>query len=186
MNMQVKIANVDPKLSKVIEHLKAELAGIRSGRATPALVEHVKVEAYGTLTPLIELASLTAPEPRLLVVSPWDKSIIQDVAKSLQSANLGVQPVVDGVVIRLNFPPLTEERRRELIKLVNNKLEEARVAVRNVREELLKDFKLQKTEGAISEDEFFALQKELQKLIDEKNEIIRQIGDEKEKEIMTI
>ena len=184
--MHIKLSAVEPKLTKVIEYLKAELAGIRSGRATPALVEHVKVEAYGTLTPLIELASITAPEPRLLVVSPWDKSIIKEIEKAMQVANLGVQPVVDGTIIRLNFPALTEERRRELMKLANSKLEEAKVAIRNVREEIIKDFKIQKTDGAISEDEFFIIQKELQKAIDEKNENIKQIGTDKEKEIMTI
>ena len=149
--MPSQLLVIEPKLSKVISHLKVELAGIRSGRATPVLVEHVKVEAYGTMTPLIELASITAPEPRLLVVSPWDKSIIKEVEKALLAANLGVQPTVDGAVIRLNFPSLTEERRLELTKHVSLKLEEAKVAVRNVRRHA-KD-ELEGLEGDVSDDE---------------------------------
>lgn len=184
--MHTQLTPVSPKLNKVIEHLRNELAGIRSGRATPALVEHIKVEAYGAFTPLIELASITAPEPRLLTVSPWDKSIIKEVEKALQAANLGVQPTVDGTLVRLNFPALTEERRHELTKLVNTKLEEAKVSIRNVREETLKHIKDKKTSGEISEDEFFLIQKELQKMVDENNELIKQIGADKEKEIMTI
>ncbi|MDP3986426.1 MAG: ribosome recycling factor [Candidatus Veblenbacteria bacterium] len=184
--MNQHVEQVQAKFAKVVEHLRSELSGIRSGRATPALVEHVKVEAYDTLTPLIELASITAPEPRLLVVSPWDKSVIKEVEKALQAANLGVSPVVDGAIVRLNFPPLTEERRREYSKLMNAKLEEGRVAVRNVREEALKKLKEQKTAGELGEDDFFAAQKDLQKLVDEQNETIKQIGTDKEKEIMTI
>ncbi|HAO81667.1 MAG: Ribosome-recycling factor [Parcubacteria group bacterium GW2011_GWA1_43_27] len=184
--MKQFIEQAKPKLDKAIEHLKVQLSGIRSGRAIPALVEHVKAEAYGTMTPLIELAGITAPEPRLLVVSPWDKSIIKEVEKALQAANLGVQPTVDGDVVRLNFPSLTEERRRELVKMVNNKLEETKVAIRNVREEIMKELKEQKGTGEISEDDFFATQKDLQKIIDEQNESIKQLGEEKEKEIMTI
>lgn len=184
--MKQLIENTKPKLDKVIDHLKTQLSAIRSGRATPALVEHVKVEAYGTMTPLIELAGITAPEPRLLVVSPWDKAIIKEVEKALQVANLGVQPIIDGAIVRLNFPQLSEERRRELVKLVNNKLEESRVASRNTREEVMKELKEKKSNGEVSEDDFFAGQKELQKLIDEQNELIKTLGDDKEKEIMTI
>ena len=184
--MPSQLLVIEPKLSKVISHLKVELAGIRSGRATPVLVEHVKVEAYGTMTPLIELASITAPEPRLLVVSPWDKSIIKEVEKALLAANLGGQPTVDGAVIRLNFPSLTEERRLELTKHVSLKLEEAKVAVRNVREEFLKDLREQKVKGEITEDDFFVRQKELQKMVDDHNDKIKQLGADKEKEIMTI
>lgn len=174
------------KFAKVMEHLATELSGIRSGRATPALVEHVKVEAYGTMTPLIELASITAPEPRLIVVSPWDKSIVKDVEKSLQAANLGVNPSVDGVVIRLNFPALTEDRRKDLVKMVQHKLEEARVSVRGVREDVLKELKAQKTDGSLGEDAFFAAQKELQTLVDKQNDAIKQMGEQKEQEILTI
>jgi len=174
------------KFSKALEHLKTELATVRSGRANSALVEQVKVEAYGTTTPLIELASINTPEPRLLVVQPWDKGIIKDVERALQAANVGASPVIEGNIIRLNLPSLTEERRHELVKLLKVKLEESRVAVRNVREEILKQLKEQKTSGTISEDDFFMAQKDLQKLVDEVNEHIKKEGEDKEKEIMTI
>ncbi|MBI5466284.1 MAG: ribosome recycling factor [Candidatus Kerfeldbacteria bacterium] len=184
--MQQIIEQAKPKFAKVLEHLKVELSTIRSGRANPALVEQVKVEAYGTVTPLIELASITAPEPRLLVVQPWDKGIMKDVERALQAANVGASPVIEGQLIRLNLPALTEERRRELLKLVKTKLEEGRVAVRNVREEVIKQLKEQKTKGTISEDDFFMAQKDLQKLVDEVNEQIKKHHEAKEKEIMTI
>lgn len=184
--MKTLIEHTKLKLDKVIDHLKTQLASIRSGRVAPSLVENIKVEAYGSMTPLIELASITSPEPRLLLISPWDKSLLKEIEKSLLSANLGVQPAVDGNLIRLNFPPLTEERRRELSKTMNIKLEEAKVGVRNVREEVLKDLKEKKNSGQISEDDFFLAQKELQKLIDEYNKIIKDLGQEKEKEIMTV
>jgi len=172
--------------SKVVERFIQELKLIRSGRAAPSLIEQVKVEAYGTLTPLIELASITAPEPRLLVVQPWDKGIIKDIERSLQAANLGVSPVVDGTLLRLNWPALSEERRRELVKQVNVKMEEAKVGIRNAREEILKQFKADKTEGIISEDIFFSIQKELQKVVDKYNEDLKTVATLKEKEIMTI
>lgn len=174
------------KFDKSLEHLKAELSTLRSGRATPALVEHIKVEAYGTFTPLLELASITAPEPKLLVVSPWDKGIIKEVERALQAANLGMSPIIDGAIIRLNLPPLSEERRKELVKHVNTKLEETRNTLRRHREDVLKSLKDAKSNGALPEDSFFAAQRELQKLIDEANAQVKKLGDEKDKEIMTI
>ena len=144
------------------------------------------MEAYGATTPLKELASINTPEPRLLVVSPWDKGIIKDIEKALQVVNLGAAPVIDGAVIRINLPPLSEERRKELVKILNTKLEEARVAIRGVREDAHKEYKQKKIDGDISEDEFFVFQKELQKLVDDHNTQIKKIGEDKEKEIMTI
>ncbi len=184
MNQQLTTAK--QKFAKAIEHFTGELATIRSGRATPALVEHVKVEAYGTVTPLIELAGISAPEPKLVIISPWDKGILKDVERALQAANLGMSPVIDGVVIRLNLPPLSEERRREFVKLVGLKHEEAKAAIRHTREEVLKGIKDQKTAGTLPEDEFFLLQKDLQKLVDEVNTQAKQASEAKEKEIMTI
>lgn len=184
--MHQSITRALPKFAGAIEHLKGELGTLRSGRAAPALIEHVKVEAYGTTVPLVELASITAPEPRLLVVSPWDKATLKDIERALQAANLGMSPTVDSAVIRLTLPSLTEERRRELVKLVRGKLEEARVAIRNIREEVLKVMKEQKGSGSMSEDEFFVAQKDLQKLVDEQNEHLKRLGEDKEKEIMTV
>ncbi len=174
------------RFDKALDHLHGELAGLRSGRATPALVEHIKVEAYDTITPLKELSSITVPEPRLLVISPWDKSILKDVERAIQAANLGLTPTVDGTVIRLNLPQLTEERRRELVKMVKVKLEEARVAIRNVREEILKNLKDLKASGTLNEDGYFVGQKDLQKVVDGCNEQIKAVGEDKEHDIMTI
>lgn len=180
------LENAKQKFDRALEHLQQDLGTLRSGRATPALVEHVKVEAYGTVTPLIELASITAPEPRLVVVSPWDKGIIKDVERALSAANLGMTPIIDGAILRLNLPHLSEERRRELVKLSKVKLEEARVAIRNVREEVLRRLKEDKTKGTLGEDGFFVAQKDLQKLMDDYNERIKSMGEEKEKDIMTV
>ncbi|MBU1039188.1 ribosome recycling factor [Patescibacteria group bacterium] len=184
--MSLSVSNYLIDFDKVVEHFKQELKLIRSGRAMPTLVENIKVEAYGTLTPLIELASISAPEPKLIVIQPWDKSIIKEVERSLQSANLGASPVIDGAIIRLNFPPLNEERRREIVKLLNGKLEEAKVGVRNTREQVLKDFKAAKTEGTATEDDWFLAQKELQKTVDDYNDKLKNLSADKEKEVMTI
>lgn len=174
------------KFIKALEHLHGELGSIRSGRATPALIEQIKVEAYGTFTPLIELASIAAPETRLLVVQPWDKSILKDIERALQQSNIGASPVIDGQLIRLNLPSLSEERRREFVKLVNNRIEETKGVFRHIREEVLKLAKDEKTAGKLPEDEFFVAQKDLQKLVDDYNEKIKKIGEDKEREIMTI
>lgn len=184
--MHQSVSALQPKFAKALEHLMGELSALRSGRATPALVENVKVEAYGTMMPLLELASISTPEPRLLVVSPWDKALTKDIERALQLANLGMTPTVDGTVIRLNLPQLTEERRRELVKVVKAKIEESRVTIRNVREEALKLMKDLKGSGGMTEDDFFAAQKDMQKLVDEQNEHIKRSGEEKEKEIMTL
>ncbi len=171
---------------KAIDHLLHECAGLRSGRVSPVMVEQVKVETYGSIMPLIELASINTPEPRLIVIQPWDASIIRDIEKGLLAANVGASPVIDGALIRLNFPALTEERRKELAKQLGTKLEEAKVAIRNIREEILKKLKTAKTAGDISEDDFFSQQKELQKVVDDYNAKIKKIGDDKEKDIMTV
>lgn len=171
---------------KVIERLMQECAALRSGRVSPAIVEQVKIETYGSFMPLLELASINTPEPRLIVVQPWDKSIIKEIEKGLQAANVGASPVIDGAIIRLNFPSLTEERRKELVKQLGGKLEEARVGIRNVREDVLKKLKVAKTDGDISEDDFFGQQKDLQKLVDDYNAKVKKIGEDKEKDIMTV
>lgn len=180
------LSDINPQFDKAIEHLAHECAALRSGRVSPALVDQVRIETYGSNMPLIELASINTPEPRLIVVQPWDPSIIKDIEKGILAANVGASPVIDGALIRLNFPSLTEERRKELVKQLGSKLEEARVAVRNIREEVLKKMKAAKAEGDISEDDFFGQQKDLQKIVDDYNAKIKKIGDDKEKDIMTV
>ena len=184
MHAQVVVAK--EKINVAVDHLKNELKQLRTGRANPALVEHLIVDAYGSKTPLRELASITTPEVRQILIQPWDVGIIKDVEKAITTSALGLNPTVDGHVLRVNLPDLTEERRKELIKIMNVMLEKSRVAIRSTREDILKDVKKQEREGEISEDELFAAQKDLQKIIDDTNEGIKKLGEEKEKDIMTI
>ncbi len=182
-----QIPSIDQeRFNKTIEHLKIELGALRTGRASPSLVENILVEAYDTKTKLIELASITTPEIRQILIQPWDKNIIKDIANAITTSSLDLSPQVDGQVIRVNLPQLTEERRKELIKLMNGILEKARVQIRNIREDINKNLKNQEKDGEISEDQLFSAQKELQKIVDNFNEQIKKLGETKEKEIMTI
>jgi len=171
---------------KAIEHLKKNLKTIRSGRATPALVEHIQVESYGTRTPLQGLASINTPEPRLLTIEPWDKGIIKDIEKALADANLNLPVANDGNIIRINMPPMTEEDREKYVKVLHQYLEDAKVVVRQVREDAMKKLKNEKESGDIGEDDFFHQQKQVQEMVDTYNEKIKEVGEAKEKEIMTV
>lgn len=171
---------------KSIQFIKNELSGIRTGRASPSLVENLIVDYYNTKTPLIQLASITIPDPKSIIIQPWDRNSTKDIEKAIQTSSLGLTPINDGNMIRLVIPPLSEERRKELMKLVHQKLEQARVSIRNVREEIWKELKTREKDGKISEDDMFKQQKELQKFVDEYNGKIKEIGENKEKEIMTI
>ncbi|MFH1867172.1 MAG: ribosome recycling factor [Patescibacteria group bacterium] len=184
--MNNSLVAIKEKFVKAIEHLKQELNQLRTGRANPALVERLEVEAYGTKSPLIELASITVPEVRQIVIQPWDPNIVKEVEKAITNSNLGVTPTIDGKLLRVNIPSLNEERRKELIKIMTGMLEQARVQIRNIREDFNRNLKKQEKEGEISEDELFASQKELQKQVDQFNEEIKNLGEAKEKEIMTI
>lgn len=174
------------QIEQVLVGLNKDLANLRTGRAMPSLLENLPVEAYGGTLPLQQLASITAPEPRLLVIQTWDQQTIKEVEKAIRQSDLGLNPAVDGALIRVPFPALTEDKRKELVKVMHAKLEEARIKLRQVREGQLKDFKVQKTNGALSEDDYFRLEKELQILVDEANQRIQTTGDTKEKEMMTI
>ncbi len=169
-----------------INHLKKELQGIRSGRATPALVDNIMVDYYGTKTPLPQLATISAPDPRSIVIQPWDKNVSSDIEKGIRASSLDINPVNEGDQIRLPIPPLTEERRKELVKTVNQKVEQTKISIRNVREDIGKEIKHQKSEGKISEDDMYAQQKELQRVVDEYNQLIEEIAEKKEKEIMSV
>jgi len=171
---------------KTIEFLKQELTNIRTGRATPSLVENLMVDCYGTKTPLIQLASINVPDPKSIIIQPWDKNSLKDIEKAIQSSQLGLNPVNEGNVIRLPIPPLTEERRKELVKFVHQKIESGKIKIRQTREEIWKNLKNAEKEGKISEDDLFGQQKELQEIVDEYNEKIQEISEAKEKEIMTI
>jgi len=174
------------QFEKSLERLHAEVKTLRSGRATPTIVEGIIINAYNVRTPLKQLATIHTPEPRLIVIEPWDKGLLKDVEKGILEAQINLTPNNDGSVIRIQIPPLTEETRRDIIKLLHQKLEEGRITVRKIREDILKGFKKQKEDGILSEDEFFKTQKHLQEIVDGYNEKIKVMGEQKEQEIMTV
>jgi ribosome recycling factor len=171
---------------KSIEYLKHDITSLRTGRATPALVEDIMVEAYGTKQPLKATASISVQDAKTIAVEPWDKGLMQAIEKAISSSDIGINPVNDGKLIRLNLPELSKDRRQDLIKVLHKKLEEARVAIRKIREEIREGIQRQEKDKVISEDERYSLQDELEKLVKEYNEKIKVIGEEKEKEINTI
>lgn len=173
-------------LEKAVEHLIVEIGQIRTGRANPALVENIMVDYYGTKTPLKQVASINVPESKLLVIQPWDKDSLVNIESAIRDSDLGFNPNNDGQVIRINIPSLTEERRKELVKVLNQRTEEGKISVRNVREEAWKEIQEQEKEGKISEDDKFSGKDYLQKVIDEYNKKIEEIREKKEKEIITI
>lgn len=178
--------NHKAELEKVLEHLQTELAKLRTGRANSALVEDLNVDYYATSVPVKQIASISIPEPRQLVITPWDKNALAPVEKALRDANLGFNPVNEGDKIRVTLPELNEERRQDLVRIANRTAEEARVRVRNIREEIVKEIKKQEQAGEISEDERFREQEKLQAEVDGYNGKIKEISENKEKEIMTI
>jgi len=171
---------------EAIEHFKIEAGKISTGRANPSLVEGLMVDYYGNKTPLIQIASINVPEPRLIVIQPWSKDSLVAIESAIREANLGINPMNDGNLIRLNIPSLTEERRKEMVKFLHKKAEESRISVRTVREEIWKKIQQLEAEGDISEDDKFSGKDALQKVVDEYNKKIEEISERKEKEIMTV
>jgi ribosome recycling factor len=186
MTVQTTMADAREKMSKAIAVLKEELAGIRTGRATPALLSRIVVEYYGTQVPLQQLASFSVPEPRTLLVQPFDKNAIGSMEKAIMSSDLGITPSNDGNVIRLSFPPLTEERRKDLVKVVHQRGEEGRVAVRNIRRHSKEEIERLERDASISEDELSRAEKELQKLTDQHVAEVDVIVAHKEQELKEI
>lgn len=180
------IKEAETRMKGAVQNLEDSLATIRTGRATPALVEKLPVEYYGTPTPLMQLATISVPDPRSLMIRPFDASSVKTIERAILSSDLGLTPNNDGKVIRLNLPPLTEERRRDLVKIVHSRLEECRVSVRNVRRDLVKDLREFENEKMISEDDLKKGEEELQKLTDKVIGQIEDIGKRKEKEIMEV
>ncbi len=179
------LSDAKRKMEKVLEVMARDLSRIRTGRASVALLEGIKVDAYGTSMPLTQVASLAAPEARLLTVQPWDLSLLADVEKALLKSDLGLNPVNDGKVLRLPIPALTTERRKDLVKMVKKMGEEAKVALRNIRREANEDLKEMKKEKMLSEDEAHRAQEEVQKVTDEFIKKVDAQAAEKEKEIMS-
>lgn len=180
------LKDAETRMSGAIHSLVDHLAGIRTGRASPALVEKLPVEYYGTPTHLMQLASISVPEPRSLLIKPFDAASIKDIEKAIQASNLGLNPNSDGKVIHLNLPPLDEERRRDLVKQMHHRLEEARVAVRNIRRDLHNDIREYEKEKLITEDDLKRGEEDLQKLTDKFVEDITRHGYTKENEIMEV
>ncbi|WP_040948704.1 ribosome recycling factor [Gorillibacterium massiliense] len=178
--------NAEERMEKAIGALKRDLAALRAGRATPALLDRIQVEYYGAMTPLNQMAGITTPDARTLVIQPWDKSVMGAIEKAILKSELGLNPANDGVIIRIVIPPLTEERRADLVKMTRKSGEEAKVAVRNIRRDANDDIKkLEKTDG-ISEDETRRHQEEIQKLTDRFIADVDKVLAEKEKEIMEV
>jgi ribosome recycling factor len=173
-------------LKKAVEALRHNLASIRTGRAAPGLVEHLHIEAYGATMPLNQLASVSVPEGRLLVIQPYDAGMIKPIEKAIQQSDLGINPSNDGRVIRLVIPPLTEERRKELVKIVRSRVEEVKVSVRNQRRDAIDDLKKLEAEKLISEDEQHRGQERIQQLTDRYTKDLEHIGAEKEAEVLAV
>lgn len=173
-------------MEKTLEHLRSELNSIRAGRATPSMLENVRVDYYGTKTPLNQMASVSAPQPDLLVVQPWDSSALSNIEKSIISENLGLNPNNDGKIIRIPVPPLSEERRRDLVKTARSRGEEAKIAIRNVRRHAKDHIKTVKEEESLSEDRQYLAEEKLQEMTNAYTEKIDTVLERKEAEIMEV
>lgn len=180
------IKDAESRMRGAVNNLEEDLAGIRTGRANPALVEKIEVEYYGMPTQLNQLSTISIPEPRQILIRPFEASTIRSIERAIIASDLGVMPNNDGKVIRLNLPPLNEERRRELVKITNNRLEESRIACRNVRRDIIKDLKEYEKEKLITEDELKRAEEELQKVIEYFTVEIDRVGERKTIEIMEV
>ena len=184
--MKEVISNTESKMSKSIDALRNEYSAIRAGRANPAILERIKVEYYGTPTPINQLGNVSVPEARTLIIQPWDASVLKEIEKEIQKSDIGINPSNDGKVIRLNFPPLTEERRKVLVKDVAKIAENSKVAVRNQRRDAIDKIKALKKDNKITEDDVKEGEDKIQKLTDKFVKMIEDIAKEKEKEILTV
>ena len=180
------LKEAESKMKSSLQVLSDDLAGIRTGRATPALVERLSVEYYGSPTPLQQLATFAVPEPRQILIKPFDVSSIKDIEKAIMVSDLGLTPSNDGKSIRLTLPPLTQERRQELVRVVSNRVEEGRIAVRNIRRETIKDLREFEDEKMISEDDLKRGEEDAQKLTDKYIEEMNAVGEAKEAEILEV
>lgn len=177
------IISTQQRFEKVIDFFKQEIATIRTDRATPDLLSGIKVDAYQTLTPLNQLANITITSNQNLLIQPWDQNIVKNIEKAISTSDLGLTPIIDGKQIRITLPSLTEERRQELKKILQQKSEKAKISLRVIREEINKKLKQNKKEGEITEDDYFKLQKKLQKMIDEYNQKIYQLSEKKDEDL---
>lgn len=186
MSTQEILADADSRMAKTIEALKRELSTIRTGRASPALLDKLKVDYYGVPTPINQVANITAQEAKLLVIQPWERSQLGPIEKAILKSDLGLTPTNDGNVIRLSIPPLTEERRHEMVKLVRKRVENGRISLRNVRRDAQEAIRALEREKAISQDEMVRAREQLQKLTDASVEQTGAIGQGKEAEVLEV
>ncbi len=180
------VASIEPKMARAIDVMVRDFQGVRTGRASTALVERLTVEYYGTPTPLNQLAGISVPEAHAIVIQPWDRSVLGAIEKAILKSDLGLTPNVDGTVVRLNIPPLTEERRRDLVKAVHKRMEEARVEVRNLRREAADEIKREERDGVISADDSHRELERLQKVTDHFVDEIDRHGKAKEQEVLEV
>jgi ribosome recycling factor len=184
--MDTQYAQYEGKMQKTVEVLQSQFATVRAGRANVAVLDQIRVEYYGTPTPIQQIASVSVPDPRTLVIQPWDVTSLKAIEKAIQTSELGINPTNDGKVIRLLFQQLTEERRRELIKQIAKYTEEAKVAIRNIRRDAVETFKAQKKKSEITEDDLKDAEKDLQKLTDDYIKELDKAAAKKEKELLEI
>jgi ribosome recycling factor len=184
--MAYSFADFQQKIQKTLEYLREDLATLRTGRASVQLLDPVKVEAYGSLMKLNEVANVSVPDPSMIMISPWDKSLMSAIEKGIQIANLGLNPVVDGQIIRVSVPPLTEERRKEMVKLLSQKIENGRVLLRNIRTETKKEIEDLKGTAGVSEDMIKLDLQELEKKLKELMAQVDKMAADKTKDLMTI
>ena len=176
----------EEKMLKTIEHVKADFASVRAGRANAGVLDRIMVEYYGTPTPLNQVAAIASPDPRTLTIQPWDGTLLRAIEKAIQTSDLGINPQNDGRIIRLSFPQLTEERRKELTKQVHKYGEDGTVAIRNIRREAMDAFKKSEKKGELTEDDLKDLEKELQNLTDKQCKVLDDLTSKKEKELMAV
>ena len=180
------LSSGENRMKKAVEALNRELDGVRTGRARPALVEHLSMDYFGVPTPLNQLATISAPEARLIVIQPWDRQVLPNIEKAILKSELGLNPTNDGSAIRLSFPPLSEERRRELVRLVHRKVEEGRVSVRNIRRDEVEKVRGMEKNKELSQDESHRTQDQIQKLTDTYIAQMDRLGQAKEAEVMEV
>ena len=180
------ITRCEEKMNKTIDALDREYASIRAGRANPAVLNKVVVDDYGTPTPVAQMAAVSVPEPRTLMIAPWDASTLKEIEKAIQASDIGINPTNDGKAIRLNFPPLTEERRKDLCKDIKKQAEDSKVSIRSSRRDAIEKIKAQKKDGEITEDDVKQLEKKVQDLTDKYCKEADELANAKEKEIMSV
>ncbi|MBE7029427.1 MAG: ribosome recycling factor [Clostridia bacterium] len=184
--MKETINNTELRMQKSIDALNHEYASIRAGRANASILDKIKVEYYGTPTPINQLGNISVPEAKTLLIQPWDASVLKEIEKEIQKSDIGINPTNDGKVIRLNFPPLTEERRKALVKDVSKIAENAKVSIRNIRRDGIDKIKALKKDNQITEDDVKEAEEKIQKITDKYIKNVDEIAKEKEKEILTV